>query len=1037
MNKCLTINIKYIFFIICIFLSFSVYTQDKYSSKISRIEEFINENYIKGKLPGLSVVITEGDQTIYTNFIGYSNIKSSKVITNDSLFELGSTSKAFTALGILLLQEQSKLKIDDNVSKYIEGFYLMNNGEKVDIKIKHLLYHTSGIPFKSICYIPITDSSNSIEITVNNIVGMQVENLPGKEYIYATINYDVLGLIIEKVTNQTYEDFILNNIFKPLGLNNTFSNRKKSYEDNNMTTGYKMNFLSAEEFDAPSYRGNTPAGYIVSNSKDVARWLKIQSGSIDIEPLFSKLIKGSHLKDNTVEPHYDGSSYAGGWKIYQKGTGELSHGGNNPNFSSFFIVRPEDKLGVAVLTNINSEYTGYISQGIMNILIDEKVEGIQKDIYMNIDRMSVGLLVISIIIITFLIYFGVFLFKDFIKGERKLKSFEAKNVIFIFFSFIFIIYLIYCLYLIPDVLFNEVSWEFTKVWAPSTLLLSLKFLTATIVLLCIYFQAIFYFPKKEENTIFPLVVLSLVSGFGNSFIIFTINESLNDIFNLNLALVTYFLFGILMYIIGQKLIRNKMVKLTNDVIYEKRIRLISKVLGSNYTTIENIEKGKIHASLNNDTEQVSRAPDLIVGCLTSIITLICCFVYLGVINIFGLIISIITILIAASLYVIVGNAANKLWEDCRNIQNTFFSFINDLIGGFKELILSSSKNNDFFQDIKKSCSEYRNKNILATTKFTNVVVIGELLFTLVIGVVAFIFPLVLKNLESFTLRTYIFVFLYMTGPVNGVLSSIPQLFQINISWKRIKDFTEEIDSLICEDVEYKKDINAYEDMGNISLLLKDVEYTYKNKLKKFHVGPINFEFKAGEIIFITGGNGSGKTTLARLITGLYKQDKGKVFFNYQNIDHKHLGEYYSHIFSDFYLFKKMYGIDYSLKGKEISELLSLFKIKDKLDIENGEFSTLELSDGQRKRVALLQSYLEDKQIYLFDEWAADQDPEFRRFFYEKIIFDLKKRNKCVIAITHDDHYFHHADKIIKLNLGKIEKITDNCKYKLANNIKNI
>jgi len=728
------------------------------------------------------------------------------------------------------------------------------------------------------------------------------------------------------------------------------------------------------------------------------------------------IIEESHKANRRIAPLGDGSSYAAGWFVYQKDGGEISHGGNNPNYSSFILFRPEDKLGIAVLSNTNSEYVSAISKGIIEILEGKDYYNRIKDLNKTVDNISILIICIITLIIISTLYFVFKTLKQIVKKERKLEIKNAKDILKICFSLVFMIGISYCIYLIPYILYMGVSWKFVFVWLPKSIKVALYLVYISIWLVYIYYLITSFYIKKDDRSVLILSILSIVSGFGNAIIIFTINMAVNNNNDLRIKLLVYFILGIILYVYGQKIMRVKLIELTNQIVYSKRMEIVKCLLRSSYNKFEKIEEGRIQSTLNNDTETISRFVNILIGGVTSAITLIICFIYLGFINIYALLLSVVIILVIASIYYLVGRYANRIGEESRDLQNIFFKFINDLIGGFKELSLNEKRKNEFEIDMKKSSNKYRIKRGQSALAFANMFVIGELLFTLAIGFIVFIFPLILRNLDRISISSYVFILLYMTGPVHGILNTIPNAIEVRISLKRINNLINQISISEYEDYDDKQ----VDKQGNLSLKLNDIEYEYDKKDGQgFKVGPINYEFRYGEIVFITGGNGSGKSTLARLLTGLYPPSKGYITLNNKIASQKLLNESYSTVFSDFYLFEKLYGIDYKGKEKEIQKYLNILQLDNKVKIEDGKFSTTRLSTGQKKRLALLVTYLEDRPIYLFDEWAADQDPEFRMFFYETLLPELKERGKCVIAITHDDRYFELADKVIKMEMGEI------------------
>jgi putative ATP-binding cassette transporter len=212
----------------------------------------------------------------------------------------------------------------------------------------------------------------------------------------------------------------------------------------------------------------------------------------------------------------------------------------------------------------------------------------------------------------------------------------------------------------------------------------------------------------------------------------------------------------------------------------------------------------------------------------------------------------------------------------------------------------------------------------------------------------------------------------------------------------------------------------------LKLELSGVSHSYIGEVdgSGYRLGPLDLCIAPGELVFLTGGNGSGKTTLALLALGLYPPDTGEIRLGGQLITEENREAYrqnFSAVFADSYVFDSLLGYSSADLLARAEELLVLLRLDRKLRIENGRFSTVNLSRGQRKRLALLAAYLADRPFYLFDEWAAEQDPDFREIFYRVMLLELKARGKTVIVITHDDRYFHLSDRLLRLTTGQIEE----------------
>jgi putative ATP-binding cassette transporter len=292
---------------------------------------------------------------------------------------------------------------------------------------------------------------------------------------------------------------------------------------------------------------------------------------------------------------------------------------------------------------------------------------------------------------------------------------------------------------------------------------------------------------------------------------------------------------------------------------------------------------------------------------------------------------------------------------------------------------------------------------------------------LLLGIVVFILPM-FSSMSAEVVVKIVATTLFVIAPVEAIVSALPLFVRANITVKHLHQLELELDasSKQIASVEQTEDKRFF-DFKNIQLEEIIFQYRDKQDNQLFHVGPINLTIQQGEILFIVGGNGSGKSTLLKLLTGLYYPSTGVIVVDSEMIDkynYQAYRELFSIIFTDFHLFDRVYGLP-TVDEQQLQALLQLMELEQKTKYFDGQFTHLNLSTGQKKRLAFIVAVLENKPIYIFDELAADQDPHFRKFFYREVLLDLRNQGKTIIAVTHDDKYFEVADRVLKMDYGQI------------------
>lgn len=454
--------------------------------------------------------------------------------------------------------------------------------------------------------------------------------------------------------------------------------------------------------------------------------------------------------------------------------------------------------------------------------------------------------------------------------------------------------------------------------------------------------------------------------------------------------------------------------------YDLRMHLSRQILGAPLRQLEEVGPHRLLATLNDDVTAISSAlaniPTLIMNSTVLLVGLI----YLGWLSwpvLIGVVIFMVTGIVTSRIVV---SKASRYMRRARQDYDSLFKHLRSLIDGNKELKLHRGRRQSFMERVlQETALSYRRHNWIAAGIGTAASGLGGVMFFLLVGVLVFGVP-AYTNISTQVLTGYVLLLLFLMMPIELVTMMLPSLFRANIALERVESL-----GLSLANNTKEKEAAAEELPPWKTVELRGVAHSYFREAEnsRFTLGPIDLKLTPGELVFITGGNGSGKTTLAKLLIGLYSPEAGELRINGEPVTDENRDWYRQHftvVFSDFFLFDSLLGLEAPKLDDKAREYLVKLQLSHKLDVKEGELSTTQLSQGQRKRLALLTAYLEDRSIYLFDEWAADQDPTFKETFYHSLLPELKARGKTVIVISHDDRYYDVADRLIKLEDGKLE-----------------
>lgn len=436
------------------------------STTPEQIDRIIREEISKAKIPNAAAVVIHGEGIEY---FFYPDAGNELVLNKNALFQIGSLSKAYTGLGILLLEDDGLLSLDDPVNKYLPWFTVSYEGKSIppeELTIANLLFQTSGFTNNDAKY-PGASSGMSIEESVHQINGSELAFYPSQQFAYANTNYRILGLIIEMVSGQSYDTFMTEHILLPLGLESTYTSPQNAQNTGKAVEGSRLSFLRTWTYDIPVAEGNIPAGYIYSNSQDMCRWLQIHMGNIKASEQLERIIEKSH-QPNPGSIVDDNTHYAAGWYVDDE-TGEIYHSGGTPNYSANVAIRPQSNIAVCVLTNINaSSNTNNIATNILNILDGKSTTAYQADVWAIFDLIFSSITIAGIVGTVLFILVALRLLRQIRKGQRKKMRLNRRYLLSLIPASILFLFTVSLAFVLP-IIFGS-SWMDIGLWAPLSLL---------------------------------------------------------------------------------------------------------------------------------------------------------------------------------------------------------------------------------------------------------------------------------------------------------------------------------------------------------------------------------------------------------------------------------------------------------------------------------------------------------------------------------------------------------------------------------------
>jgi cyclic peptide transporter len=531
--------------------------------------------------------------------------------------------------------------------------------------------------------------------------------------------------------------------------------------------------------------------------------------------------------------------------------------------------------------------------------------------------------------------------------------------------------------------------------------------------------------RKMRSSLWKLMLMAGFGGISSFGILVAINagaQAADKTHELSAWAVALFVISLLLFIKTQVYVTTTVTAEIEGIIHRLRVRLMDDVRRSELLAIERIGQSRIFTAITGDAAALTQASNTMCYSVLGAVVLLFVGTYVAYLSLAAFALSVVIIGAAGTIFHFRSRRLIAERAKAAEQERRLFDRLADFLDGFKEVRLNSARSADLFDDAVAVSRTAANTKIAAQVDTLRQVVSTQAYVYILLGVVVFAAPLFGESMTGGSATKTAAALLFVVGAAFGLVQSIPIFSNANAAADRLEQLDADLHATVStEPVDETRVAKRFD-----KIEMRNIMFSYVDRFseKAFTIGPIDFTLRSGELVFITGGNGSGKSTFLRVFAGLYPPASGEITLDGMPVN-DHTRDTYrslmSAIFFDYHLFQRLYGMP-DANPAEVDRLLAQFRLGDKTGLSGGEFRTLDVSGGQRRRLALIVSLLEKRPILLLDEWTAEQDPEFRRKFYDELLPDMMRSGATIVVITHDDRYLDElrlSARRIRMDEGRI------------------